>query len=76
VHCEIADILGKRVIAQTAFGLGNACLREAEHLGPFVDQQVSQAQRGAGSQRWPENVLRLVGVAGRGQAERKLDRAV
>lgn len=76
VQCEIADIRGNRVIGRTAFGLRNTCRREAEHLGPFIDQQLPQSQRGAGSQRWRENVLCFVSVAGRGQAERKLDRGV
>lgn len=73
VQCEIADIRGNCVIGQTAVGLRNAFLREAEHLWSFVDEQLPQSQCGTGSQSWRENVLCFVGVTGCGEAERKLD---
>src|ERR1700758_5282377 len=76
VPCEIPDVRGDSVIGQTAIGVRNAFLGEADHLWPFVDQQLAQSQRGAGSQRRCQDMLCFVSVAGCGQAERELDRGV
>jgi len=73
---EVPDVRGDGVIGQIAVGLRNAFLREAEHRWPFVDEQLSQPECGAGFQRRCEDAVRFVSVAGCGQAERKLDRGV
>jgi len=76
MQCEIPDGRDERIIGQAAIGLLSTFLREAEHLRPFVDEQLAQSECGAGSQRRREDVLCLVGVVGCSHAERKLDRGV
>jgi hypothetical protein len=76
VQCEIPDVRGDSGIGRTAIGVRNAFLGEADHPWPFVDHQLAQSQRGAGSQRRRQDMLCLVSVAGCGEAERELDRGV
>src|SRR5215467_10750833 len=76
VQYELADVRVGCVAGHGAVGPRDAFLCEAHHLRPFVDEQLSQSQRGAGSQRRSKDALGFVVVAGRGQAERKLDGGV
>jgi len=73
---EFANIRRRRRVGCSELVCYHVIRRKEKHLRPLVDQQSAKPKRRNGPQRWRQDVLRFVAIAGDGEAQRVLERGL